>query len=204
MDFEKYFDKQSPITEQSNAITSNIDLASEREIVELFSRTDRQLFEGWAVEEAVTTQGLSDAALIRRVDSFSSLIANEIAKSKSTNTSFKVILSGCGTSGRLAYVCAQSVNEHMGSDLCSYAIAGGDYALIHSVEAVEDSPKSGQEALQSLVDDADRVVLIAITCGLSAPFVAGQLNYFLSSDKLAGAALIGFNTASLARTTSIY
>lgn len=205
MDFEKYFEKKSPITEQSNEITKNIDLASETELVELFRQTDKELFEGWTIEDHVSTRGLTDDALLDKVDSFSRLIANEIEKNQSSNTRFKVVLSGCGTSGRLAYLCAQSVNEHLGRDLCSYIIAGGDYALIHSVEAVEDSPKSGQEAFEGLIEDTDRVVLIAITCGLSAPFVAGQLQFFLNNNpKIAGVALIGFNTASLARTNPIY
>ena len=36
---------------------------------------------------------------------------------------------------------------------------------------------TGAKDLQDITQDADRVILFGITCGLSAPYVAGQIDY---------------------------
>ena len=43
--------------------------------------------------------------------------------------------------------------------------------------------RAGARDLADLTGDADRVMLIGITCGLSAPYVAGQVDY--SMEKVA-------------------
>ena len=35
----------------------------------------------------------------------------------------------------------------------------------------------GAEDLKDATNDVDRVILVGITCGLSAPYVAGQIDY---------------------------
>ena len=39
---------------------------------------------------------------------------------------------------------------------------------------------AGAKDLQEIAQDADHVVLFGITCGLSAPYVAGQIDYAMS------------------------
>lgn len=44
-----------------------------------------------------------------------------------------------------------------------------------------------------------RVLFVGITCGLSAPFVAGQLDHCLSNPDIFTPVLVGFNPTSFAR-----
>ena len=183
-----------PITEQSNEITKNIDKSTSEEIINLFSKTDKQLFH--YKYNSTENTALYDTDLLQKIEKIS-----EIIDSKRNEKKFKIILSGCGTSGRLAYIAAKSLNEYLNEDLCEYIIAGDDFALINSVEAIEDSPKCGYDALKKHTDNLDSFIFIGITCGLSAPFVAGQIDYCLQMGSVRALAvgLIGFNPAELAR-----
>ena len=178
-----------PITEKSNEITKDIDKSTSEEIIKLFSKTDKQLFN-------YDDNALYDLDILNRIES----IAGIIGENRDKNN-FKIILSGCGTSGRLAYIAAKSLNEYLNKNLCDYIIAGDDYALINSVEAVEDSPSCGYESLEKRIENLDTFIFIGITCGLSAPFVAGQIDYCLqlNTEKALAVGLIGFNPAELAR-----
>lgn len=44
-----------------------------------------------------------------------------------------------------------------------------------------------------------KVVFVGITCGLSAPYVAGQLEYCMDRSEVFTPVLIGFNPSHLAR-----
>jgi N-acetylmuramic acid 6-phosphate (MurNAc-6-P) etherase len=65
-----------------------------------------------------------------------------------------VVLSGCGTSGRLAFFTARSFNAAMvarGLPPCfRYICAGGDSALFVSREAPEDNWQAGVDRLQQV------------------------------------------------------
>lgn len=194
-----------PITEQSNDITKNIDIATSEEIVNLFSQTDKQLFNyNYYKSNKTDSLALYEDAILANITQISSIIQANSSKN------FKIIFSGCGTSGRLGYICAKSINEYLGDkELCDYIIAGDDFALINSIEAIEDSPSCGYESLKERVKNVESFLFIGITCGLSAPFVAGQLDYCFHLNKqqqqqnfhpkVAGIVLIGFNPVELAR-----
>lgn len=83
-----------PITEASNAITEDIDVASPAEIVSLLEQCDQEIFNGYENFKSLvhedTIQTMSDVA--RHVA--------EVLKAPSTGA---VIFSGCGTSGRLGF-----------------------------------------------------------------------------------------------------
>ena len=220
----------APLTELSNQITTNIDFAeSGRQLLDFLAKTDQEIFHGWKLngpqfEDAIAnlkTDGLNEDLYIldkiaRLAQIFAANIADQI-KSKSSIQRFKLVLSGCGTSGRLAYLCSQSFNEYVrktydytGENLCDYIIAGDEYALVNSVESVEDRPDVGAQKLRSKLENTGvKCVFIGITCGLSAPFVAGQLDYCLdemqkeaSSSSVIACAVIGFNPTELARKTN--
>lgn len=215
---EKYLlDKEcAPITEQPNQLTTNVDLAETGEnIMELLAKTDRQIFDGWALDDQVHSQGIrEDHYIMDKVSRLADLIGERLKATllgKGESSKFKLILSGCGTSGRIAYLCSQTFNSYIkskyscGYDVCEYVIAGDDYALVNSVEAVEDKPDVGAQKLISLLGPDDQCVFIGITCGLSAPFVAGQLDYCLNElenptgGKIIACGLIGFNPVQMAR-----
>ncbi|MEQ2167056.1 hypothetical protein GOODEAATRI_000274 [Goodea atripinnis] len=71
-----------------------------------------------------------------------------------------IVLSGCGTSGRLAFFITVSEGKK-------------------------------------------RVLFIGISCGLSAPFVAGQLDFCLQHPDVYTPVLVGFNPAHQARNEPI-
>ena len=138
--------RNEPITEQPNQLTTNIDLCETgAQIVELLHRTDREIIDGWVVvANTLITQGLKhDQIILDQLTRLSNLIHTRVKSSKP----FKVVISGCGTSGRIAYLCSQTFNDHVRRDICAYTIAGGDWALVNSVESVEDRPDEGVKDL---------------------------------------------------------
>ncbi|XP_041703211.1 glucokinase regulatory protein isoform X3 [Coregonus clupeaformis] len=114
-----------------------------------------------------------------------------------------VVLSGCGTSGRLAFHMATCFNRALRDmqqkTVYSYIIAGGDRALLTSQEAPEDDPKLGMLTLEKLCEGKRHVLFIGISCGLSAPFVAGQLDFCLKHPDIYTPVLVGFNPVTQAR-----
>ena len=83
----------------------------------------------------------------------------------------KVFLSGCGATGRLSLVIETLARQmsHFPNQIISF-MAGGDYALIKSVESFEDKVEYGQKQLMEL-GFCDGDILIAITEGGETPFV---------------------------------
>uniref|UniRef100_A0A3B5MIF4 SIS domain-containing protein n=1 Tax=Xiphophorus couchianus TaxID=32473 RepID=A0A3B5MIF4_9TELE len=82
--------------------------------------------------------------------------------------------------------------------ICSYVIAGGDRALFSSQEAPEDDPTLGALRLKKVstipcLRGKKRVLFIGVSCGLSAPFVAGQLDFCLRHPDVYTPVLVGFN-----------
>lgn len=86
----------------------------------------------------------------------------------------KVYMCGCGATGRLSLVLETLYRQKMGptSQVYSY-MAGGDYALIKSVESFEDKTEYGQRQLLELGFGANDL-LIASTEGGETPFVIGS------------------------------
>lgn len=208
-----------PLTELSNPLTSNIDAAeSGHDILNLLAKTDREIFDGWKLESDLSTNGLkTDFYILNKLSHLSRLLATNLENKLKgiQGEKFKLILSGCGTSGRLAYLSSQSLNEYIrkkyeykGEDICDYIIAGDEYALVNSVESVEDKPKVGAEKLISKLDSKTKCIFIGITCGLSAPFVAGQIDYCLNemdggkSSNIIACGVIGFNPVEMSRKTN--
>jgi N-acetylmuramic acid 6-phosphate (MurNAc-6-P) etherase len=72
-------------------------------------------------------------------------------------------------------------------------------SLVTSIEACEDDPIAGASELQRVTESFEHVLFIGITCGLSAPFVGGQLEYCLDNLQKFTPVLIGFNPISMAR-----
>ncbi|CAF5132958.1 unnamed protein product, partial [Rotaria sp. Silwood1] len=72
-------------------------------------------------------------------------------------------------------------------------------ALVTSIEASEDDPVIGAVELKHISEPFEHVLYIGITCGISAPFVGGQLEYCLDNPKKFTPVLIGFNPVSMAR-----
>lgn len=187
----------SSITELANSLTTDIDLATPTGIVKILRQTDAQIFNGWS-----TYDGLCDAAFLKRMRR----AVDEAAAVLSCNGKKKIIISGAGTSGRLAMIAARSFNRIArlaGADPCfHYLIAGGDLALIMAQEGAEDDPIISQKELEQLAGDAEKVLYIGVTCGFSAAYIAGQLDYSSERSNYFSI-LLGFNPPELARKVKI-
>jgi len=73
-----------------------------------------------------------------------------------------------------------------------------------SMELPEDDPILGASDLRSLEsNDTDQhILLIGISCGLSAPYVMGQIQHAMSDPRY-NIVLMGFNSAEFARDRTI-
>ncbi|XP_046519385.1 glucokinase regulatory protein isoform X3 [Equus quagga] len=118
-----------------------------------------------------------------------------------------VVLSGGGTSGRMAFLMSVSFNQLMKGlgqkPLYTYLIAGGDTSVVASGEGTEDSALHGIEELKKVAAGKKRVIVIGISVGLSAPFVAGQMDYCMDNPAVFLPVLVGFNPVSMARNDPI-
>ncbi len=174
------------ITESPNELTTDIDVASPLEIVRLLRDCDAQMFTGYR-----SYPKMGDDDIVERLVKVTSWAASVMGDSQSA-----VIVSGAGTSGRLAMFACRTANLHLmksgRSPNCFYRIAGGDPALIRAQEKAEDNPKQAWKDLQPLIAGKKLVLYIGVTCALAAPYVASQL-WHLSRKSNARCVLIGFN-----------
>jgi hypothetical protein len=135
---------------------------------------------------------------------------------KNSPPSCKILFSGCGTSGRIGFLAARHFNGLLAdrgfAPLFTYTVSGGDAAIVASDELPEDRPDLGVDDFKQKTKGATHVLFVGISCGLSAPYVAGQLAYTHelleregggeagnSAPLIEGSVAIGFNPASLAR-----
>jgi len=183
------------ITETPNPLTGDIDLASPLGIVRLLRQTDAQIFAGYG-----TYAGIYDNETLDRMAQLAEWCARILAQKDGL-----VVLSGAGTSGRLAMFITREFNHLSGwlqPSPFRFLLAGGPPALIQAQEGAEDDPYQAQRDLETIAQSREHVFYVGITCGFSAPYIAGQLEYALQQPNWK-AVLLGFNPLELARTTSI-
>ncbi|XP_039462210.1 glucokinase regulatory protein isoform X4 [Oreochromis aureus] len=186
------YEPSLPVSEKSNPLTRDIDQASAYSIVKMLQLCDSQMFQ----EEAGTAYQrlLSDQVVKTLME-----VAKRVAVIIKDPQESCVVMSGCGTSGRLAFLISSGFNKALSqlnqSKVYSYIIAGGDRALLSSQEAPEDDPRLGVLSLKKVCEGKKRVLFIGISCGLSAPFVAGQLDFCMQHPEVYTPVLVGFNPA---------
>jgi N-acetylmuramic acid 6-phosphate (MurNAc-6-P) etherase len=183
------------ITETPNSLSSDIDLASPAEIVRILRQADAQIFAGYRAYP-----GLYDSATIDCLASLARRAAQTIASPNGT-----IVLSGAGTSGRLAMFITRVFNQALqrpAQPVFQYLMAGGNAALIQAQEGAEDDPNLAIKDLRNATAGKDDVFYVGITCGLSAPYIAAQLEEMLPRND-GHAVLLGFNPVELSRDTPI-
>ncbi|XP_017401115.2 glucokinase regulatory protein, partial [Cebus imitator] len=79
----------------------------------------------------------------------------------------------------------------------------GDRSVVASREGTEDSALHGIEELKKVAAGKKRVIVVGISVGLSAPFVAGQMDYCMNNTAVFLPVLVGFNPVSMARNDPI-
>ncbi|XP_036448725.1 glucokinase regulatory protein isoform X2 [Colossoma macropomum] len=193
------YEPSLPITEKSNPITRDIDRANPDEIVQLLKKCDAEIFDRTTHLDSMY-QKLNSCSMAQTMVEISRRV--EVILKDPENS--LIVLSGCGTSGRVAFLLATSLNRWLAAlhqkQIYSYIIAGGDKALLTSQEAPEDNPSLGALMLDKASTGKKHVLFIGISCGLSAPFVAGQLHFCLNNLDVFTPVLIGFNPVHMART----
>ena len=101
---------------------------------------------------------------------------------KTLNNDHKVYICGCGATGRLALSLEFLYREKFKSSDVIAFMAGGDYALIKSVEKFEDETLFGKRQLNDL-GFVDGDMLLAITEGGETSFVIGAANEAATNKK---------------------
>lgn len=145
-------------TEQQNAATREIDLASSLEIVRLINEEDKKV----AFEVEKKLPQIAEAVEITR---------------QALSVGGRLIYAGAGTSGRLGVLDAAECPPTFGTDpeMVTGLIAGGKEAMFQAQEGAEDYEANGVEALNEINVQPPDVV-----CGIAAsgrtPYVHGAVN----------------------------
>nr|XP_028581257.1 glucokinase regulatory protein isoform X1 [Podarcis muralis] len=191
-----------PITEKSNPITRELDKADAAQIVQLLRDCDAEIFQ--EDDEALVNYKrlYSESVLKTMVDIIAKV--QEVLKEPDNTL---IVLSGGGASGRMGFLMAVSFNillKGLGQlPQYTYIIAGGDRSLVASLEGPEDSALLGIEDLKKVCEGKKKVIFFGISCGLSAPYVAGQLDFCMNNLDIYVPVLVGFNPVTMARTDKI-
>lgn len=147
------------VTERRNPRTSDIDLVSTLDMVDLLNAEDQ------GVADAVRSQRTAIAATIDAVE-------------HAFRAGHRLLYIGAGTSGRLGVLDASECPPTFGTDPAMVVglIAGGDRALRTPIEGAEDDPAGGAAALAAAQLSAGDVV-VGIAASGTTPFVRGALEY---------------------------
>ena len=149
-----YYEK---ITEKHNLKSKDIDQKSVLEIVEIINNEDKLVAE--AVEKSL--------------DSITCFIKVVIDKIKNGG---KLFYLGSGTSGRLGVLDASECPPTFSveSSMVQGIIAGGQSALVKSIEGAEDEVDGGKKAiLDNKINNKD--IVLGISASGNTPFVLGGL-----------------------------
>ncbi len=145
------------ITEQRNPNSIDIDLKSTEDILQIFHEEDRKALAAVEVESASIARGIT-------------LITEAFRRGG------RLFYIGAGTSGRLGVLDASECPPTFSTppSMIQGIIAGGDQALRRSVEAAEDKPDAGAQALRDHgITDQD--VVVGIAGSGRTPYVLGAL-----------------------------
>ena len=147
------------LTEERNLRSTNLDQKSTQEILEIINTEDQQVP---SLVQAAIPQIEQAVAVI--VDRFQS--------------GGRLFYVGAGTSGRIGILDAVECVPTFGvsAELVQGVIAGGEPAIVHSVEGAEDDAQAGQ---QDLVDRGVTAqdVIVGIAASGRTPYVLGAVAY---------------------------
>jgi N-acetylmuramic acid 6-phosphate etherase len=150
-------DLSSLDTEQLNPASAGLDLLPTEQMLAVFNREDQSV--ALAVQRALPS-------IARLVDAVVEVLRN----------GGRLFYTGAGTSGRLGVLDASECPPtfNVPEEMVTGLIAGGDYALRHAVEGVEDSPETGAHDLLAAGFSASDF-LIGIAASGRTPYVLGAL-----------------------------
>ncbi|NXR10947.1 GCKR protein, partial [Semnornis frantzii] len=191
-----------PISEKSNPITRELDRADPMQIVQLLKECDAEIFQ--EEEEALLNYKrlYSQSVLKTMID-----IINKVQEVLKDPENGLIVLSGSGTSGRLAFLIATAFNKLLRGlgqlPRYTHIIAGGHRSLVMSQEGLEDSALLGTEELRKVRSGDGEEKGLHDLASFQAPFVAGQLDFCMNNLDIFLPVLLGFNPVSMARNDKI-
>jgi N-acetylmuramic acid 6-phosphate etherase len=151
-------DDDQPVTEARGAASSDLDLRSTAELVELMNRED------------ATVAG----AVAASSDQISAVVDEIVERLRRGG---RLIYVGAGSSGRLAEVdaaeCEATFSTRPGQVVA--VVAGSDAATALEREAAEDDASAGARAVETLAAGADDAV-VTISASGRTPFAVGAAN----------------------------
>ncbi|HVT80487.1 MAG TPA: N-acetylmuramic acid 6-phosphate etherase [Phycisphaerae bacterium] len=150
-------DRSHIFTEQSNPASERLDMLS--------------------IPEAVALMNAEDARMVAAVAAQREAVAVAVAwVAEAFRNGGRLIYIGAGTSGRLGVLDASECPPTFCSDPAMVVgiIAGGDHALRHSIENVEDDRALGQKAIVDL-EVTEKDVVLGIAAGGTTPYVHAAL-----------------------------
>ena len=161
------------ITESVNPNTIDIDISSTKKIIKLICDEDRK------ISRAVYEQRESIEAAIELIY-------------KQSKNGGRIFFVGAGTSGRLGVIEAAECPPTFGTSPSAVQaiIAGGNKAILNSIEGAEDSHTESTVQLRKRKLNKNDVV-VGIAASSTTPFVLGAINY--AKQIKAQAVLITFN-----------
>ena len=166
-------------------------------IVRMLRQSDAQMFSGYDVHAS-----LMDEEIIEKL----ALVGWKMARLL-RDPDNRILLAGAGTSGRFAHLHCLEFNrilrERRLPEIFRPLIAGGEAALIQAQESAEDSaPAAVRDLKAEIPADLKNGLYLGITAGVSAPYVAAQLD-FLGGNPAFDTVVVGFNPAELARDKAV-
>ena len=218
-----------PFTERVSPHAHLLESDGARGVIRALSACDRELLD----ETHASHRGLTHIGTLGAVSDLAEAVADCVrvgldpppaSASADPPACARVFLVGAGTSGRVCFLAARAANEtlarlgHPDPNLFHHVVAGAPAALFRASESVEDSRDAAARDLRRVVrgslagDDASspasalsRVVVVGVSCGFSAAYVAEALERALDDGEglFRGARVdvtcVGFNHPSSAR-----
>lgn len=147
------------LTEKINPRTTRLDECATEEIIELIMNEDRYIL------DAVSRE-------LNNISAAVDLISERLERGG------RLIFAGAGTSGRLGVMEAAECPPTFGTDPSQVQalMAGGERAVIQSIEGAEDSVTESVDRLREL-DTGGNDVVVGIAASSTTPYVESALEY---------------------------
>ncbi len=176
-----------PYTERRNEKTTQFDTLEVADSIAVLREVDREIFDGFDGRS-----GLNEVA--QQIAELSERIAEQVRRGNVR----RICLSGSGTSGRLCFLVSVLCQHVFGKNFVDYNINGGLGAFVRSKAGIEDAYFKGVDEIEQLSDEERKATLISVSCGLSAPYISGQL--LAGLERISGQVVaVGFNAPGMAR-----
>ncbi|MGV8086258.1 MAG: hypothetical protein ACP5N1_01380 [Candidatus Woesearchaeota archaeon] len=169
-------------TELPHDLTSSIDLLSCEEGMRLISEVEKEIFTSF-----------NDKSLESM---------HELAKSFLTtiNRNGNIIISGSGTSGRIAVHSSNEYNKLLKKNVFKPMISGGYFTLLKAKERAEDNILLGKNDLNNLWDNNKSNLYVAISSSGNAAYSINPINDITGKN----CAVITFNDIKLLKNHKNY